>query len=108
MTICHDLTELGDAIDSLPTANDSAKHDALMFGRALAARGVSKVDVSESDGVDLTYDSECATVWYNAVNNVTGERTVRVMTKHDNGHAGVTDVSPRSYGLIAAMLLART
>ena len=55
----------------------------------------------------LTYDSECATVWYNAVNNVTGERSVRVQTKHDNGHAGVSDMSPRAVGLIAAMLLAR-
>lgn len=108
MTFCHDLSELGEAIGALPTANASAKHDALMFGRALAARGVSTVDVSESDGVVLTYDSECATVWYNAVNNVTGARTVRVMTKHDNGHAGVIDASPRAYGLIAAMLLART
>ena len=108
MTLCADLTEIGTAIGGLPTANEAAKHDALMFARALATRGVPRVTVSEEDGVVLTYDSECATVWYNAVNNVTGERSVRVQTKHDNGHDGVMSVDPHRYSLIAAMLLART
>ena len=108
MTLCTDLTEIGQAIAALPTTNAAAKHDALMFARSLATRGVPRVTVSEDDGVVLTYEGEAATVWYNAVNNVTGERTVRVSTRHDNGHSGVLDMSPRAVGLIAAMLLART
>lgn len=121
MTICHDLTEIDAAIEALrgvpveydpgmfeAPPNDEALADCRNFALRMAALGVSAVDV-DSDamgGAGLLYDGEGITVWYAAMN--TGARTVCVTTRRDNGHDGTMMVDPKRYGLIAAMLLART
>ena len=107
--ICYDLAEIDDAIEStaVPTA---AKLKAKAFARGIAYRGVVGAHMDTWDdgrGLNLRYFSECADVKFTTDRHCNARASVD--TKHDNGHAVTNlDVSPRSYGLIAAMLLART
>ena len=118
MTTCHDLTEISAAISAL-SASDVAKEKASNFAKRLVSYGVPSVNVAgirtksrselpatPDSGVMLRYEGEHCLAFYMADDD--GDVSFSIETRHDNGHDECLEVDPKRYGLIAAMLLART
>jgi hypothetical protein len=116
VTLCTDLTEANEAIDALTGATPVAASAAKSFASRMFSRGVSKVKVRglvpggfadwSDGGVCLRYEGAAVTAHYYAFRD--GREEVNAVAEHDNGHDGTMNLPVRGYGLIAAMLLART
>ena len=115
--ICYDLREANEAIDALTGATPVAVAAAKSFASRMFSRGVNKVKVrglvpgGYSDEwtqgpLCLFYEGQAVTVMYEA--DLDGKEKVTALTEFDSDHTGTMSLPVRGYGLIAAMLLART
>lgn len=118
MRACRDLSEIDDALAALATTS-VAREAARNFARRLASYGVPRVEIANiphsgnprtahlpETGVMLRYVGEHALAFYMVEDD--GDVSFSIETRHDSGHDECLEISPRRYGLIAAMLLART
>jgi hypothetical protein len=117
VTLCTDLAAIDAALDALATT-PAAREAARNFARRLVSYGVPRVEIANiphsgnprtpptETGVMLRYLGEQCLAFYMVEDD--GVADFSIETRRDNGHDETLEIDPRRYGLIAAMLLART